>query len=232
MPYRPKLVHNQTFLRKFIGFLGIFLVLLSGCDDQNGSVAPRNFRIACVGTSITQGEGLQPTEKTYPQQLQLLVSSQDTVQNYGISGSTVLKKGNNPYWDQSAYRAVLDWNPGIIIIELGTNDTKSINWGYKSDFKADYSALIRSFQALSSKPDIYICKSPPAFKPAYGIDPLILKNDIQPLIDEIARETKVQVIDLYTPLSGKDSLFPDGIHPNEEGTGLLADVIRKFIKTR
>ena len=51
-----------------------------------------------------------------------------------------------------------------------------------------------------------------------------------PLIDVIAKKTKVQVIDLYTPMLGKNSLAPDGIHPNADGTAILANEVYKVIR--
>ncbi|GAB3313473.1 hypothetical protein GCM10027299_00550 [Larkinella ripae] len=213
-------------------FLAVFSLLLSACEEQK-ELTPEetaNARIACVGNSITQGERLQSGEKNYPQQLQLLVGTSDTVQNYGVSGSTVLKKGTSPYWNQSAYQDALSWNPGTVVIELGTNDTKSVNWQYKSEFKDNYIELVRSFQNLPSKPVVYLCKPTPAFKFMYDINPETIKNDILPLIDEVARQTRVKVIDLYTPLESSDSLFIDGIHPNAEGARIIAGLVRQAIR--
>ncbi|GAB3929547.1 GDSL-type esterase/lipase family protein [Larkinella terrae] len=182
-----------------------------------------------MGTSITLGEELPP-EKNYTKQLQDLLGGADTVRNFGVSGATILKKGLLPYWTESAYKNALQLNPRIVVIELGTNDSKSVNWKYKSEFKSNYVEFVRSFQALPSKPIVYICKPTPAFKAAYEINPDIIKNEINPLIDEVARETNVQVIDLYTPLVSSDALFRDGIHPNAEGAKMIAEIVRKAIR--
>ena len=49
------------------------------------------------------------------------------------------------------------------------------------------------------------------------------------MIDEVAKQTKVEVIDLYSVLSNKKELFPDGVHPSAEGAGVLAKAIAAAI---
>ncbi|MGA0558972.1 GDSL-type esterase/lipase family protein [Larkinella sp. VNQ87] len=236
---------TRFFLRNPVAVLVVFSIFLTSCGDlinlnpkksesaektDSVSKALPNGRIACVGTSITQGEGIPVTEKKYPDYLEDMLGNQDTVQSYGVSGTTVLRKGILPYWNESAYQNALSLNPGIVIIELGTNDSREVNWQHKADFKADYIAFIRSFQALPAKPTVYICKPTPAFKAVYGIRPDVVKNEIMPLIDEVARETGVKVIDLYTPLLSQESLFQDGIHPNTEGAKGMAEVVKQAIR--
>ena len=48
-----------------------------------------------------------------------------------------------------------------------------------------------------------------------------------PAVEKLAIEEKLQVIDLYSALSGRSDLFPDQIHPNPEGAGLIAKTIAK-----
>jgi lysophospholipase L1-like esterase len=50
--------------------------------------------------------------------------------------------------------AATTFAPDIVIILLGTNDTKPQNWRYKSDFSGDLRDLIRHFATLPSKPKI------------------------------------------------------------------------------
>ena len=54
-------------------------------------------------------------------------------------------------------------------------------------------------------------------------------EDIIPMIEKIGKEKNLDVIDLYRVLTGKEHLFPDGIHPNEEGAALMAKEIYKAI---
>ena len=93
------------------------------------AVAADPVRIACVGDSITEGSGLgNPAVESYPARLQRLLGTHYLVRNFGVSGRTLLKKGDYPYWKESAYRLSRDFAPDIVLIKLGSNDAKSFNW--------------------------------------------------------------------------------------------------------
>ncbi len=57
----------------------------------------------------------------------------------------------------------------------------------------------------------------------------MIRDEILPLIDRISQEKDAPVIDLYTALLNSASLFPDAIHPNVEGAGLMAQTIAPFL---
>ncbi len=189
--------------------------------------------VACVGDSITYGSGIaNRTVDSYPAQLQRLLRQYDLsweVQNFGVSGATLLSKGDLPYVRQVAFANAQACHPDVVIIKLGTNDSKPQNWQYKTSFVSDYENLIDSFRALPSKPQVWICKPVPAFYVNFGIRPEVIHDEILPLIEQIAREKNVPVIDLYAALQDHASLFPDGIHPNAEGAGLMAQAITPFL---
>ncbi|QJW91210.1 sialate O-acetylesterase [Spirosoma taeanense] len=210
---------------RLVFFLIAIPLLFGGCKKLLINPAKR---IACIGTSITDGYVL-PVEQTYPYQLQLLTNSPDKVLNYGVGGCTVLKKGDRPYWQAEKYQFALQWKPTTVIIEFGTNDSKKQNWQYKDEFKSDYLALINSFRKLSSSPKIYICIPTPAFRENFEIQPDVVKNEIVPLVYEIARENNLPIIDFNKLMLDHSELFPDGIHPNAEGAALLAKEVHKVI---
>lgn len=185
--------------------------------------------VACIGDSITYGSGIPDrTYDSYPAQLGQMLKDFDNrweTRNFGVSGATLLRNGDRPYVQQSAYTQALAANPDVVIIMLGTNDSKPQNWVYKDDFISDYLFLIDSFAQLSSNPEIWICKPVPVFSELGGITDTIVQNEIVPLIDEIAQQRDVRVIDLFTALSGASDLFPDGVHPNAQGAELIAKAI-------
>jgi acyl-CoA thioesterase-1 len=189
--------------------------------------------VACIGDSITYGAGITDRQNySYPAQLQKLLLEFGPgwkVQNYGVSGATLLSQGDLPYIRQALYSVALSSNPDIVVIKLGTNDSKPQNWQYKDSFISDYCALIDSFRNLPSKPRVWICKPVPAFQVLAGITPQIIHDEILPMIDEVGRRMNAPVIDLYTPLLGYASLFPDGIHPNAQGAGIIAQVVAVYL---
>jgi lysophospholipase L1-like esterase len=202
------------------------LVPLLVCGLANAAAAAV---VACVGDSITYGSGIADrTNDSYPAQLERLLRPYDRnwqVRNFGVSGATLLRRGDKPYVNESAYNDARACLPDLVIIKLGTNDSKPQNWQYQADFVADYSALIDVFRALPSAPQVWICKPVPAFALAWGITPGIIRDEILPRIEQIARQKEVPVIDLYQALEGAGHLFPDNIHPNVAGAGVMAETI-------
>lgn len=186
------------------------------------------IKVACVGNSITENYALPANEK-YPAILQQLLGDQYEVKNYGIGGRTLLKKGDLPYWNEAKYQEVLNWKPDIVIIKLGTNDSKPQNWAYKNEFESNYIEFINSFKSLSSTPTVYICKPLPAYTNTMNIKGSVIANEILPKVESVAAQAGVSVIDLYSALEGKPSYLYDAVHPNVFGTTIMANVICKAL---
>src|SRR6516164_7032395 len=94
-------------------------------------LAAAQVKVACIGDSITYGSGLSDRQnECYPAVLGLLLGDDYEVRNYGVSGATMLKSGDHPYWDTSAFSESSNWQPDIVIIMLGTNDSKPWKWQY------------------------------------------------------------------------------------------------------
>ncbi|MCE0483759.1 MAG: GDSL-type esterase/lipase family protein [Methylacidiphilales bacterium] len=195
--------------------------------DPNKYSVP--VRVACVGDSITQGVGADDG-KSYPSQLQTLLGDKWVVKNFGVSGRTLLRKGDAPYWREQAYKDAIVFKPDVVIIMLGTNDTKPQNWVHHVEFYSDYKDLVESFQDLSSKPRIFLCRPCPVLGQGnYGINETNLMIEI-PIINRLASEEGVGIIDMYAALAGKPQLLPDRVHPNTEGAALMAQAAAKALK--
>ncbi len=187
-------------------------------------------RVACVGDSITFGAGVEDREKNcYPKVLGELLGDGYDVRNFGVSGVTMLKEGDKPYWKEGKFKEACDFNPNLVIIKLGTNDTKPQNWAHKEQFGPDTKALVEHFLALPAKPKIYLCHPVPAYPGNWGINDETIKKEVLPLVDAVAKETKSEVIDLYKALSRKPKLFPDKVHPNAAGAKLIAETVHRAV---
>jgi len=178
------------------------------------------LKIACVGDSITAGTELaNPTLESYPPRLQRLLGTNSIVRNYGVSGRTLLKKGDFPYWNEAFFKQSHDWFPDIVIIQLGTNDSKPQNWRYGTNFVSDYEELIASYASLSSTPKVFVCTPCPVYGTgAYDIKPGIVATNIAPEVRDIAERLNLDLIDLHTRYAGHSEWFPDTVHPNSKGT--------------
>jgi lysophospholipase L1-like esterase len=199
-----------------------FLTLLStscSADDR--------IRVACVGDSITYGAGIEKrNQNSYPAVLQKLLGDQYEVRNFGVNGSTLLMNGDKPYVKEKAFADAKKFNPNIVIIKLGSNDTKPQNWEHIGEYVSDYKSLVGEFQGLESKPQVYICSPVPVYKEAFGITDSRV-NELKPKIAEVAKDLGLPLIDLNMALSGKKEMFPDGVHPDAAGAKIIAETVHK-----
>ncbi|MFA5815145.1 MAG: GDSL-type esterase/lipase family protein [Bacteroidales bacterium] len=211
-------------VKKLIFILIAFLIGTAILDAQI-------VKIACVGNSITYGDGIGNRDKmSYPAQLQAWLGSRYTVRNFGVSGTTMLRKGDKPYWNEPEYKEVMDFNPDIIIVKLGTNDSKPQNWQYAGEFEKDYADMILTFKALDSKPRVLLALPVPVFvAEKWGIRDSIVRDKIIPIIKNISKATKCQYIDLYTPLLPYKYAFPDDVHPNSIGASVMVEQIYRSL---
>lgn len=209
-------------LRSAIFFCAVFML-------SQPAMAADPMRVACVGDSITQGVGiLHPEKDSYPARLQELLGAAWSVKNFGVGGRTMLRKA-----DPFDHRPALESGPDMVVIALGTNDSKTPIWsGHKGEFVADYVAMIREFQALPSHPKIYACLPPPAFPGNWGITEETISKEVIPAIKQAAEQTGIRVIDLHTPLLENKPWFPDNVHPSEAGASRIAELVASALKAK
>ena len=182
------------------------------------------IRVACVGDSITAGSGTTKGN-SYPAQLGRMLGAKWAVKNFGVSGATLLNHGDKPYQRQAAFQQALASQPDVVVIKLGTNDTKPQNWKFKDEFVADYQDLIRQFAQLPAKPRIFLCH--PAFVPGagnYGINETGVLAEI-PMLDKLAADGRMDVIDIHGALKEHPELLPDRVHPNNDGATVMAKTV-------
>lgn len=197
----------------------MFMLVVISFISLSAQVKP--IRVACIGNSITNGGG---GETAYPQQLGKLLGKHYDVKNYGVSGRTLLKKGDFPYWKEETFQIAKDFDPQIVIIKLGTNDSKPQNWIYKNEFYSDFMDFVKEFRKNNRNPQIFVCRPCPVFQLLAGINGTIVREEIIPLTDSVRKSSNSYLIDFYTPMLDKSSLFPDGVHPNATGYALMAQI--------
>ena len=193
-----------------------------------GKNSENAIRIACIGDSITYGYGLYDRDRdSYPAVLQQLLGEKYEVINFGLSGRTAELSGDKPYMAEDYYEDSKAFSPNIVILMLGTNDTKKINWN-KIQFINDYRFLLDSYLSLPSNPTVYVMLPPPLFgmkkKDTYP-NQIILSTQTIPLIKVIASQKKLPVIDVYSAFENKPYLLSDGCHPNEVGAESIAKLV-------
>ncbi|MDR6568563.1 GDSL-type esterase/lipase family protein [Chitinophaga ginsengisegetis] len=187
----------------------------------------QRVKIACLGASICAGARLQhPETESYPAQLGKLLGPGFEVTNYGVSSTTLLKKGDHPYWNTPAYKAALASEPDIVLIDLGGNDSKLINRVHLDEYESDYHDMIRAFRALPSHPRILLLQPIVSFvKDTTQIWDPVITTQILPKVRQVAYDENLELVNLNALLIGKPGLMPDGIHPELTGTTLMAKTL-------
>lgn len=192
--------------------------------------------VACIGDSITYGQGVYKTRDvdSYPAILQVLLGEDYVVNNLGNPGSTLTPETNKCYTDLEEYQTSLELGADISIIMLGTNDAKGQYWDAAKYMEA-YEALISAY--LDINPDMRIVlmlpptvysedtASPEYFKPMEeNIDAYVCD-----CVLEIAEEYTLETIDLHSFTADHPEWFADGLHPNKEGNTEIANYIYDVI---
>jgi lysophospholipase L1-like esterase len=199
--------------------------------DPNTPIDPGAYdhpvKVACVGDSITEGVGTSKHGATsWPADLQKMLGDKWNVGNFGSSGRTLLNKGDYPYQTKGKLTRALAFQPDVVVIMLGTNDTKPWNWGpHKQEFAGDYKDLIEKFKDLPTHPRIFICHPP--FVPEqgnYGINEQAILEEL-PIVDQVASDEKVGTIDIFGATKDHPEIFPDRVHPNDAGAAMLARAV-------
>ncbi len=190
----------------------------------------RSIRMACVGNSITIGYGLPNPNAAYPQEVGRLLGPKYEVKNFGVSGRTMLKRGDYPYWKEKFFDDALAFKPQILTICLGTNDSKPWNWKYKRDFFRDYMDMIDTFREVNPLVKVFVCYPPPVFHSKYGITDSIVHRQVIPIIRRVWKASHSYLIDFYHPMTNDGKYFFDGVHLDSIGDSIMAQIVYSTLK--
>lgn len=188
-------------------------------------------KVACVGDSITWGFTIVNRGKySYPAVLQQLLGEGFEVRNFGHNDAAARFDADTPYVSKKAYRDSLAWEPDIVLLMLGTNDTKPWNWN-PGIFREDYLRLVESYLALPSHPRVVLVAPIRIFKliPVTILNPDVLEEGVRPAIRDIAAQKGLQLIDLYD-LFDSPRFCRDGVHPQRDGARLLAEALFRAVE--
>lgn len=217
---------NFAFHEQMLGDLKAWLATIAAPREQA-------LRVACIGNSITDGMGIDMSEVYgYPAVLQRLLGKNYNVKNFGVSARTLMNKGDLPYMKEQAWADAQAFLPNIVVIKLGTNDSKDYNWIHGTDYGADLQKMVDTLRALPSKPQIYVCSPIPAAR-IWGISDSVIVNGEIPAIKRVVKKNKLAYIDLHTEFKPAEGLMQrDGIHPTDKGAAQLAKIIAAHIHTQ
>ena len=189
-------------------------------------------KVACIGDSITWGFTLLRRRKqSYPVLMGEMLGPDYEVRNFGCNDAAARFDADTPYVRRKVYRDSLAWEPDIVLLMLGTNDTKSQNWNQEI-FERDYRRLVESYLELPSHPRVILIAPIRIFRSLAM--PLItpqsepLETGVRPTIHRIAKELHLELVDLYDLFSDLTYCM-DGLHPQAAGARMLAEAIHSRI---
>lgn len=190
-------------------------------------------RIACVGDSITWGFTIVNRRKySYPALLQQQLGDEYEVRNFGYNDAAARFDADTPYVKKRVYQESLAWNPDVVLLMLGSNDTKKRNWD-PVIFRRDYKRIVESYLKLPSEPRVIPIAPIRIFQPMHipvlGLYTETMENGVRPAIQEIAAEMGLELVDLVNLFTDSKYMI-DGVHPQREGARMLEEAIFNGIK--
>ena len=124
-----------------------------------------------------------------------------------------------------------NFNAQIVIIKLGTNDTKPKNITQVESFVPDLTAMVDTLNGLKTKSKIFRCL--PCYVPPpgnFGINEESLVSGIIPAINKVAADKKLPIIDVHAATKDHPEVFPDRVHPNDAGAEIIAKTVYAAIQ--
>jgi lysophospholipase L1-like esterase len=206
-------------------FLSLCIALLSVSIASNADT--KNLKVVCFGDSITK----RGYNKILGEALNV-----DTVMS-GVAGHSTSQAIRRIQKD------VIDHNPDIVVIFFGTNDLRvdapRVHVTLK-DYKKNLETMIQHCQKAGAK--VVICTLPPINIEKYftrhetklydeqgGLQKMI--NNYRDTATEVAKNHNAPLVDLNTELKKQPTwMSPDGVHPSEQGTRIIAELIIEKVK--
>ncbi len=206
-------------------------------------------KINFLGDSITQGAGATNSAELGYVGVFGRQSGVAVCRNYGIGGTRIARQQNpseNPVFDKDYCSRVaeMDADADIVVVFGGTNDFGhgDAPMGTFADRTPDtfYGACHTLISSLIEK---YIGKPIVVLTPLHrstedepNMNGCILSDYVK-VLKEVAQYYALPVLDLYA-MSGiqprvpvvKETLCPDGLHPNNAGHQILADRVENFLR--
>jgi lysophospholipase L1-like esterase len=188
---------------------------------------PGELVIACIGDSITYGNGSHVGRKerdgegNYPISLrEHLASYCDRVTvrvgNFGHSGRTAIDGFRQSYRNSTQYKRALRFcqRADVVVVMLGTNDSKERHWRGRSVFAESLARLVE--ELCIERCRLVLVAPPPSFpnprlirhgsRVLGRINPEIIRGPIRESVEKIARTRHLMYVDLveyfYSTIDG------------------------------
>jgi acyl-CoA thioesterase-1 len=190
---------------------------------QSGRLPPAQEQarppvVVFLGDSLTAGLGLS-AEEAYPYLLQQRLAKDGLpiqAVNAGVSGDTSAGGLRRVSW-------LLRQRPDLLVVELGANDALR---GQPIDgIESNLREVVRRGRAAGAGVLLLGLQVPPNLGHDYAAQ-------FAAIYPRVARDLGVPLVPfMLAGVAGKPELnLPDGMHPNEEGHRIVAEVVRPYLE--
>ena len=209
-------------------------------DSVNGTATAEAepLRIACCGDSITFGTCAAEAVKGgytyakenyfYPTAMQKLYGTEAVVGNFGYPGSNI-STSYNRYLNSCVYASLVEFDPDIIVLALGTNNAALMPNG-KNQMIINYRNMLKDMNKRF--PDAKIIMTTALYRwdnpdRTKQVDQFIIPIQKQ-MADEFDFVYLYDAFMEYKPY-GTATYYKDKLHPNNTGYQKLAEVMKKGV---
>lgn len=209
--------------------------------------------IACIGDSITEGYLVQSNE-SYPAVLHRLLGGRFNVVNLGVGGAAAQatrEPTNHSYWRLPHWRAALEAEVDVAIVQLGTNDARTGLWD-EARFRRDYAEMLRQLRERHPRAAI-IASVPPPVGPNSKIDLELVKSGLAQAVRDARREVgeRLAPIDMQREFTEAGRairaarprgaarmahpperlMYWDNVHPTAAGHRVMAEAAARAVES-
>jgi acyl-CoA thioesterase-1 len=175
-------------------------------------------RVVALGDSLTAGLGLSP-DQAWPALVQQKIDEAGLdveVVNAGVSGDTTAGGLRRLDW-------ALDGDVKVLVLELGAND--GLRGLPIEQMRSNLSQMIATAQDRDIAVLLCGMEAPPNFGPQYT-------REFRQVYRDLADQHDVAFVPFFLDgIAGNAALNQaDGIHPNEEGTRRVADLVWRSLQ--
>ncbi|WP_168203371.1 SGNH/GDSL hydrolase family protein [Oceanispirochaeta crateris] len=217
----------MTNFRRIIFFYLTSILSVSGISASTAKASA--IKIACIGDSLTYGYGLFfRGVNSYPAQLEKLLPPGFEVMNFGINGACAVESSEDYYLNQP-YDQILNWNPDILVVMLGSNDSKEENWTSTEAYIQGLNNIIKTLSSQGAS--VVVMTPPPSGINLFGIDDGKVRSAIIPALVSYTSQKGYPLLNIYDVFSMEENIFIDNIHLNRESYLRISKILSHQLET-
>jgi len=216
----------------------LIVIIVHACCLGAPSVADvgmstRNMSILFIGDSISTGVGASGPANGYTTLITTALNRRHKGYKYeeinlAISGSTLVDQ-LWPVPNSSAYPYILEKairsKPDIVVIQHGTNDNAA--GSSIGQFLWSYKEVVRTIKEKLPRIRIVCMTICPSWGISSSTKGWLTQANVG--IQEIAAMENTLLAHINFELKNRREIFPDGIHPNDEGHRIMAESVIKAL---